>query len=321
MAIALPSASAPQKGLASGATFLVGGIAVFSLQDIAIKWMSGDYPVHQIVFIRSVASLPLIIALLYFLDGRAGFATKRTGLECVRAALMFISYTTYYLALAVLPMADAVSLFYTGPIFIAIFSGPFLREHVRPVQWLTILVGFAGVVIVADPTAGILNTAAVLAVFSAAAYALGQITARKLGTTDSAGTMALFTTGFYVVASGLLGLFFGNGWMATGTPSNLAFLTRPWIWPSLTDAGLMLGLGVIATIGFYCLAKAYSVAQPKAVTPFEYTALIWGFLWGYLFFGEVPTAIRLTGIALIALAGVIVLLQGQRSGSHRHLEP
>ncbi|WP_137391657.1 DMT family transporter [Rhodoligotrophos defluvii] len=304
-------AAAPDHSLRTGAVFLLTGIFVFSLQDIIIKWISGDYPVYQIVFFRSIASLPLIAALVWVLDGPKGFTTTRPWSHLARASVMFVCYIAYYMALAALPMADAVSLFYTGPIFIAILSGPMLGEPVRPRQWAAITAGFIGVLIVANPDLHVINPAALFAILSALTYALSQIFARKLGTTESAATLTLYASAFYAVASGILALVIGDGWLAKYTPESLAFMSRPWIWPPALDLGLMLSLGLIATLGFYCLAKAYVVAQPKAVTPFEYTALIWATLWGYLFFHEVPAAWKVLGIALIGLAGVAVLLQSR----------
>ena len=300
----------PTLGL--GASYLMAGIFIFSFQDIAIKQLSGDFPVHQIVFIRSLGALPLILLLVYGLQGFDGFKTKRGWLELLRAVLMFGSYTSYYMALALLPLADAVALFFTGPIFMTILSRPVLGERVSLQQWAAVLVGFAGVLLVAGAGAGMLSAGALLALGSAFAYGSSQIITRQLGSTDSSATMTLCATLFYLVASGVLGFWLGEGQLLGAAPSSLVSMTSPWSWPSAYEFWVMLGLGAISTAGFYLLSRAYVVAPPRAIAPIEYTALIWGILWGYVFFSETPNLVKVAGMALIVGAGVFILMRHAR---------
>ncbi|RUA03363.1 MAG: EamA/RhaT family transporter, partial [Deltaproteobacteria bacterium] len=132
-------------GLVKSVCYLIGGVFVFSLQDIIIKWLSGSYPVHEIVLIRSVVAI-FPILLIARLDG--GLHLLRTGrykTQITRAALMFGSYICFYLSLAALPLAETVSLFFSGPIFITVLSVFFLDEKIESSSWVAVLLGFIGV--------------------------------------------------------------------------------------------------------------------------------------------------------------------------------
>ena len=123
---------APFKGV----LFVIAGVLVFMIQDVAIKWMSGSYPVYEIVFVRSLVALPPIL-LIVRLEGRlALLLTRPPWIHLLRSLAMLMSYTLYYTALATLPLADTVALFFSGPLFVTALSVPLLGETVRLARWL-----------------------------------------------------------------------------------------------------------------------------------------------------------------------------------------
>ena len=119
---AIPRLDMPLRGIG----LVVGGVTVFSMQDVIIKLLSGRYPVLEIVFVRTLVSLPILFALAAFPGKRPVLRFHQPLQQVVRGMLMFFSYTTYYLALAALPLAETVSLFYSAPLFMTAFSGPLL---------------------------------------------------------------------------------------------------------------------------------------------------------------------------------------------------
>lgn len=131
-----------------GVGFLVLSLLIFSLQDIAIKWIGGDYPVSEIVLFRSIVALPA--ALLFArAEGQRGLpATRRWRLEYARGLCLFLSFTTYMLGLAALPLADVAAIRYSGPLMITALSVLLLGERVEPRRWLALLVGFVGVLLI-----------------------------------------------------------------------------------------------------------------------------------------------------------------------------
>ena len=288
----------------SGIAYVVAGVTVFSVQDVIIKWLSGDYPVLEIVFVRSLVSLPLLFALASLRGGQR-LRTAKPFQQAFRGLLMFLSYTTYYLALAALPLAETVSIFYSAPLFMTALSGFLLGEHAGLRRWSAIAVGFVGVVVIMQPQ-GDLSLAAVLALGAAVTYALSAIMSRRIGETDTAESMAISACLVYAVLAGAAGLAFGDGVLGgTGRPE-VDFLLRAWSWPGTGDFLLFCACGVIAAIGFTCLAQAYRLAPATAVAPFEYASLPWAVLWGWTIWSEVPSPSLLIGIALVVGSGLYV---------------
>lgn len=302
----------PRRGIA----FVLLAISVFSVQDVAIKWMSGGYSVFEIVFARSLVALGLILVIARFDGGLAALGTGRIGLHLLRGAAGLAAYTTFYLALAALPMADAVALFFVSPLLITALSVPLLGEPVGLRRWLAIGVGFLGVLIMLRPGGGVIEPAAGLAILAALFYAVLVMITRRLGTTDGGAAMAFYTTLVYLAATALWGLLFGAGiGRGTGHPS-IDFLIRAWAWPGHVDLGLMVLCGVVFAIGFYSLSQAYRLARATVVVPFEYFALVWAVGWGYVFFDELPDGPVFLGMFLVVASGIYVIhregLRGRR---------
>jgi drug/metabolite transporter (DMT)-like permease len=288
----------------SGIAYVVAGVTIFSIQDVIIKWLSGDYPVLEIVFVRSLVALLLLFPMAG-LRGGERLRVAKPFQQAFRGLLMFLSYTTYYLALAALPLAETVSIFYSAPLFMTALSGFLLGEHAGVRRWSAIAVGFVGVLVIMQPQ-GDLSLAAMLALAAAVTYALSAIMSRRIGETDSAESMAISACLLYAVLAGSAGLAFGDGVLGgTGRPE-LDFLLRAWSWPGMGDLLLFCVCGLVAAIGFTCLAQAYRVAPATAVAPFEYASLPWAVLWGWAIWSEIPSATLLAGIALVVGSGIYV---------------
>jgi drug/metabolite transporter (DMT)-like permease len=285
------------------------GVSVFSIQDVIVKALSDDYPVHQIVVLRSLVSLPVLYGFA-LLEDRRPVKFRRLGLHVGRGLFLYFAYTTYYLALARLPIADVVALYFIVPIFVAALGIPVLGERVTPRMWAAIGVGFLGVLIVLRPGVGALEAAMLLPIGGALAYACSTLVTRRLGATESAGTMAISAACVYFIAGGATALAVGGAADPTGSHQSLRFLLLPWTLPSARDLGLMAACGVIAAMGFFLLSQGYRLAEANRAALFEYAALPWGILWGYLFFGNLPDAAMLLGAVIIMGAGLYTLRQG-----------
>lgn len=297
---------------ARGIVSLCLGVTVFTLQDVIIRLISGDYPVHQALVIRSLTAFPLLF-LLVWLDG--GLKTLRTsgwGILMVRGAIMFCAYTSYYLGLAALPFATCVSLYFTAPLFITILSVLVLGERVDIQRWLALLAGFVGVLIVVQPGTATFDWAMLLPVFAGFTYGLSMVMARSLGSRESAPVMALYGNAVFLLGALALAAVFGSGEYASETHKSLGFLLRGWSWPPLFDFLLMATCGLVAGAGLVLLTQAYRVGEASVVAPFEYTALIWSVLIGLLFWKEFPSNTSWLGFAFIIGAGLYVLHREQQ---------
>ena len=299
----------PRSPQIIGILCLVAGIAVFSVQDLILKLISGTYPLHQAMLLRSLTAIPLLLAITRLFDGTlATLATPGWPAMLGRGGLNFLAYTAYYLALAALPMATTVALYFTAPLIIVVLSVLILREHVSWNRWLAVLVGFAGVVVMVRPGGSLFDWAALLPVFCGAAYALSMILARTMGTRETAAAMAFWgNIAFLVCAAALAGVFGTGRFAEGGVHPSLGFLIRGWVTPTATDALLMCACGGIAAVGLTLLTQAYRIGRSSVVAPFEFTFAFWGVLWGWLFWGDLPDGLGWAGIAVIIAAGVYVL--------------
>ena len=290
-----------------GILFLCFGAAIFSLQDVIIKSVSGAYPVGEVLAIRCIVAYPPLLAFLYFDGGLAALRGGRKGWMTVRACFLFLAYTTYYLALAALPMSATTALFFSAPLFIVALSGPLLKEKAGIGGWLAVLFGFAGAVIVSQPGAETFEPAALFALASAAFYGIAQIMSRLLGTTATTSVMSLYQNTVNFIGALAIGLLFGQGAFAGQGHPSLEFLLRAWTMPSTFDLLIIASTGLIAALGSWSLTHAYRVAQVNVGRPFEYSSIIWAFLWDLTIFATEPTRYTLIGVVLIIAAGIYVL--------------
>ena len=290
-----------------GIVFLCLGVFVFSLQDAVIKQVSGSYPLTQVLSIRSLVSVPILLALVQFEVGWRALQSADFWLLVARASLMFVAYMAYYMAFPALPLADAVALYFTVPLFVTALAGPLLGERASWQVWVAVGVGFLGVLVMLQPGSGLFEPAALLSLVSAAMYGCSMLMARRLGVAQSASVMAFYQNGVFLFgALGVALVFLGLGITRAEHPS-LSFLVRPWILPTVGDFLLIASCGVVAAAGTMLLTSAYRVARAGVVTPFEYSGVLWAPLWGFLFFSEVPRMTTVAGAALIVGAGLVAL--------------
>jgi drug/metabolite transporter (DMT)-like permease len=301
--------SSRHPGLA--ALCLCGGVAIFSGQDWIIKLLSGDYPVHQAIAIRGVVAVLILLAYIA-LDGKIGsLRSERIGLLIVRGLVLMMAYTTYYLAFPSMPLANIVALWFTVPLFVTALAGPFLGEKVGVRRWAAAIVGFAGVLIIVRPFANSFSLASALPIASALTYSISALMARRMGETESAPVMSFYQNLVYLLVALVMAAIFGGGaFEGTSNPS-LEFLVRGWVTPSWIDLALLAACGVIASIATVLLTQAYRMAEANFVACFEYSAIIWATLGGYLFWREVPDVYFFVGAALIVAAGLYVLFRTQ----------
>ena len=304
----MPKTSANVKGVG----FLVLSMFIISLQNIAIKWIGGDYSVLEIVVIRSLVALPFTL-LFYRFEGRRGLpVSQQNKLEYIRGGLLFLSYTTFMMGLAALSLAEVSSIRNSAPLMITFLSVVMLGEKVGPRRWLALVVGFIGVLMIVRPGSATFNLGSIFILISVIFYALMVMLTRKLQTTDSSATMAYFSTLVYLFAAlALSPLVVLVGEIPNAHPS-IAFLVRTWSMPVLFDLVIMAGLGLVWAGWMYSMSRAYSLAQASVIAPFEYISLPINIFWGFLIWHEIPTWMTLAGASLTLFSGMYVLYRERK---------
>lgn len=295
-----------------GVAFLVLSLLIFSLQDVAIKWLGGDYPVSELVLFRSIVALPAALLFVRAEGQRRLPTTTRPTLEYGRGVCLFLSFTTYMLGLAALPLADVAAIRYSGPLMITALSVLFLGERVELRRWLALLVGFAGMLLIVRIGSASFNLGSAFVLASVLFNAVAVLLTRRLRTTDSSATMAYYSSLVYLVATAVMAPLTLAVGEVHAHPS-VAFLFRAWRMPSLLDLTVMSGLGLVWATGMYLMARAYSLARASVVAPFEYTTLPINAAWGFLLWRDAPAASTWAGALLTLLSGFYIVYREQRT--------
>jgi drug/metabolite transporter (DMT)-like permease len=301
------AAPVPADRTMRGVLCLVFGIAIFSVQDLILKLLSDAYPVHEAMVIRSVSALPFLLFLVARTGGLRRLRTRNAPLLTLRGLILFSAYTSYYLGLAALPIALCVSLYFVGPLFTTTLSALFLRERIGAGRWTAVTLGFVGILIVLRPASDLFDPAALLPVYAGFAYAVTAVLARALRGDESAPVMAFYGNGVYLLGGLLLGGALAQAGLAGDEHRSLAFLLRAWAVPTGRDLLLLALCGAVAAFGTVLLTQAYRLAEASTVAPYEYTALVWSLLYGWLFWGEIPDAVSWVGMAIVIVSGIYAL--------------
>lgn len=273
---------------ALGITMMVAGIAGFAVMDAIIKWLTADYPVPQVVALRSWFGLPLLFLLALREGGFEALKTRRPLVHIGRYILVLALSFSFFWALSQMKLVDAVAITFAAPILIAALSVPLLKESVGLRRWAAIGVGFCGVLIMLRPGMGVFQLAALVVLGSAVVYALLMITTRAFKSTESTAALMLYPQ---------------LGMSLTG----IVFAPLFWVTPSLGDLGLFALAGMFGSVGVMCLTQAFRLAPAATVSPFEYSALIWATLLGFLLWGELPDTTTLVGALVVISSGLYII--------------
>lgn len=299
-----------------GVLSIAGGMFFFSLNDMGIKFLSGDYALHQVVLIRTLVAMTILIGVVMpFRGGFAGLGTRRLGGHLLRGVFVVFANMLFFVALAAMPLAEAVAISFVSPLLITALSVLLLGERVGPRRWLAVAIGLLGVLVILRPGTEAFRPVAILPLLGAGAYAMVNILTRRLGGTESAATLAFYIQLTFVVVSAAMGLGVGDGRLAGTGDASLDFLLRAWIWPERGDWPVLVMLGVAAAIGSLLVAQGYRLCEAALAAPFEYTAMPLAVFWGVVVFGEWPDAVSWTGIALILGGGLYLIWRETRRGA------
>jgi drug/metabolite transporter (DMT)-like permease len=269
--------------------------AVLAVMFALIKKLGGQYPVGQIVFVRSFFALFPVLWLVYRLGGWRILRTERVGAHLRRSVSGLCSLFLSFLAVGMLPLATATALGYAAPLFITILAVPLLGEIVRIHRLSVVAVGFVGVLLIAHPHAGGISHGALVALAGAVATAFALISIRKMADTES--NVAIC---FYFALSGTI----------------VGAVTLPFnaVWPSVADLPVLVAIGVLGGVAQILLTKAYQMAPASVVAPFEYATLVFAICLGLIVWGEFPAPIELGGIIVIVISNLFLAFREQLSG-------
>jgi drug/metabolite transporter (DMT)-like permease len=291
---------------------ICSGVALASTQDALLKWVSGSYPVHEALIIRSLVATPIVLFLALRAIPSPALFDQHTPRSLLRGLILCSAYLAFVLSIASMPIADTVAIYFTMPFFVAGLAFPVLGERVQIHRWLAIAAGFVGVIIMLDPSSDVFEPAAFLALYSAFGYALGQMMGRDIARYVPPTVMAVHQNIAYLAVATLLVVVSYSFDFSGVTHKSLSFLLRHWSMPPWHDLLLMCALGVCASLAMVMFGTAYKLAESSFVAPFEYSAMIWAVLYGFLLFGDIPGLNTISGGLVVVAAGLFMLWMDRR---------
>jgi drug/metabolite transporter (DMT)-like permease len=273
--------------------YMNGATFVFAASSAASKWLVQSYPIGEVLFTRTLVSLMVCSIFILPQTGLSVFRTQRLRHHLLRSGSQGISQTFLLFAFTMMPLAGAIAINFSAPLFATLASALVLKEAVGAARWTALLVGFCGVLIVTHPGTGTFQIGALFALGNAVLY--GSVTAgvRSMTRTESAETLTLYQLA-------LLTAFFA------------LFMPWTWIWPSPSDSVWILFNGTSNAIGQYWWTRALHLAPASAVAPFYYLSLIWASIMGFLIWGEMPTVSLVIGSAIVAGSGLFLFWRETR---------
>ena len=284
----------PAVGYSGAANSALAGIVcavaasfLFVLQDAGVKWLTAELVVLQILFLRSAVGLGYCAAALAVKSNRAALRVRQKKLMVARSVINVGAWLMFFTGLQYVDLGTALALFFTFPIFMTALSVPLLGEPVGPRRWAAVLVGFIGAMIMLDPRGGI-DWPYILMISAAGCWSVVAIMTRKLAATEQPFGILFYTLASFVVMS---------------------IVPQFWVWqaPEPETWGLIVLIALFGVSAQFLIITAYAKASPATVAPFEYSALIWAALIGYLLWGDIPSETAAIGAIIIAASGLYIV--------------
>jgi len=275
---------------------MIVAVAVFSLMDGVLKFFAMHYPPMEVAALRGATSLPFTLAPVLLAGRLHALVPRRWPMHLLRGVLSVVVIGGFIYAVRSLSLANAYSVFLSAPLLVAALSVPLLRERLDWRNWLAILVGLAGVLVMLRPSSsGLASLGAVAALIGATAYALSGIAVRVLTRTDTTVSVVFWTISTMTVLTA-----------AIAAPRWVAIEHDHWKW--------LVALGILAAVGQYLLTEAFRSAPPSIVSPFEYTALLWGVGIDRVVWQVLPSARVCAGGGIVIASGLYLIWHARRSG-------
>ena len=276
-----------------GALWMLVSAVFFSAMALLIKQLGLRLDVAVVTFFRALFGFLSVLpfALRY---GPGAVKTARLPLHLFRATVGAGAMSCGFYALTKIPLADAVAISFTRPLFLIVLAVMFLGEVVRLRRWSATLVGFLGVVVMVRPSADI-EAASIIALVGTFLVAVAVVCVKKLSTTERPTVMLFY---FGLVST-----------IVTAVPAALY-----WRAPTLSELAALFGVGALAATGQFCVIRALTVGEATATAPLDYTRLLFAAVLGYLFFAEVPDIWTWIGAAIVIAASLYIAQREARLG-------
>ncbi|MEN3346747.1 MAG: hypothetical protein V7632_382 [Bradyrhizobium sp.] len=277
----------------AGIGLMLLSIFMFSYGDAMGKFLVATYSVGQLLWLRACAALLVLLPMVW--KQRADFLhLERPWLQLLRVTLSTLEVAAFFLATIYLPLADVITYYLAGPIFVTAMSGLVLGEHIGWRRWTAILVGFCGVLIALRPSAQTISWPAMIALGGSLSFAVLMLVTRSLRSTPD---IVLATSQF------------GGTFLLGAVLSPIG-----WVTPSAGSLTLFFVAGLISVAALLCVNRSLKLAPASVVVPYQYSMIVWAVIFGFVVFGDVPSWATIAGAAIIIAAGLYIFVREQQLG-------
>lgn len=302
------SADTGRTGL--GILLMVGFAVIAPAMDTCAKLIGDAVAVGQIAATRFVAQSVLLFPLALIFGWLHRPRRGEVALHLVRAMLLLVATAFFFTALRFMPVAEAISIFFVEPFILTLLGGLLLGEPIGPRRYVACAIGFAGALLIIQPSFEEVGLVALMPLVTALCFALYMILTRRMATRMHPITLQVYTgVAALMLAVPLLWAFDGSG-VAALDP----------VWPEARELWLLLALGVFATLAHVCISFALAFAPASVLAPIQYLEIVSATILGFYVFGDLPGALAFAGIGLIVASGLFVFFR-ERKLERRPLPP
>lgn len=273
--------------LERGALYMIAAALMFASVGACVRILSASLPNEMVVFFRSFFGLIVLLPLVWH-RGLGNLKTRHLRGHLGRGLAGVAAMYCYFYAVTQLPLAEAVLLNYTTPLFVPFIAALWLHERVSPKLWVSIGTGFLGILFILRPGEGLFASAAVIGLASGALAALAMTGVRRLTHTEPVFRIVFY---FSLVST-----------VVAAVP-----LPVRWQTPDASLWFLLIVMGAIASLGQLLLTRAYACAPAAQVGPFSYAAVVFAAVGGWVLWGEVLDVFSFIGTALVCLGGILTI--------------
>ena len=284
-----------RMGLTSTRGILYGLLAygLFTVNDAVVKWLVDAMPVWQVMFFRSLTVFAgtLVIGGPPILRRALTTPLKRPLTE--RALLMMTAWLCYYTASRSLPLGQLTTLYFVAPLVVTLLAARLLGEHVTPARWAAVSIGFMGDMLASDPFGVTASWPTALVLAAAVMWGYGIVLMRRIALQEPTLLQMLFSNAVFLVISGIASV-------------------ATWHTPAGMEWTLLLAVGVFGGLAQFSVFEAARLVPASVLATVEYSGLLWAFLLGFVVWDDIPPPAGLTGAALIAAAGTLLMIAERR---------
>ena len=277
-----------------GIVCMMLAVFIYATVNAVVKDVMGSYHLTQIIFLRfSLALIPCAF-MVYQSGGLHTLKTSTLKLHFFSGLLAVVDLALLFTSFKKLPLADANAICFSTTFFVTLMSYPILKEKVGIHRWIAVILGFIGILIMANPSGELFNYSALMCLMFAVGDSVLMIFARLLSRSNHSNTIVFYCSFFAASVT-------------------LCFMPFVWVTPSFADFLKLAFLGIGAGSAQILLTYAYRYAQASQVAPVIYTSILWSTLYGYFIWQEIPSRDAIIGGVVIICAGLYLVYQETRS--------